>query len=104
MPPVISCALVDDARRELEFVLENGARAVLIKPAPVKGFRGWRSPALPEFDPFWADVQTAGIPVVWTSAQTRRSAASTSKLPSHFNPGSPLLSLKKTLTTHTRPT
>jgi predicted TIM-barrel fold metal-dependent hydrolase len=69
MTPVISCALVDDARRELAFVLENGARAVLMKPAPVKGLRGWRSPALPEFDPFWADVEAAGIPVVLHASQ-----------------------------------
>jgi predicted TIM-barrel fold metal-dependent hydrolase len=69
MTPVISCALVDDARRELAYVLENGARAVLIKPAPVKGLRGWRSPALPEFDPFWADVEAAGIPVVLHASQ-----------------------------------
>jgi len=69
MTPVISCALVDDARRELEWLVENGARAVLIKPAPVKGLRGWRSPALPEFDPFWADVQSAGMPVVLHASQ-----------------------------------
>src|SRR6201992_1408312 len=64
MTPVISCALVDEARRERDYVLENGARAVLIKPAPVKGWRGWRSPALPEFDPFWRDVEDAGLPIV----------------------------------------
>ncbi len=69
MTPVISLALVDDARRELEYVLENGARVVLIKPAPVKGLHGWRSPALPEFDPFWKDVQDAGIPVVLHASQ-----------------------------------
>jgi predicted TIM-barrel fold metal-dependent hydrolase len=69
MTPVISCALVDDARRELEYVVENGAKALLIKPAPVKGLRGWRSPALPEFDPFWADVERAGIPVVLHASQ-----------------------------------
>lgn len=69
MTPVICCALVDDARRELEYVLDNGARVVLIKPAPVKGWRGWRSPALPEFDPFWSDVQQAGIPVVLHASQ-----------------------------------
>ncbi|WP_236791944.1 amidohydrolase family protein [Amycolatopsis sp. GM8] len=69
MTPVISCALVDDARRELEYVIENGAKAVLMKPAPVKGLRGWRSPALPEFDPFWADVQSANIPVVLHASQ-----------------------------------
>jgi predicted TIM-barrel fold metal-dependent hydrolase len=69
MTPVISCALVDDARRELRFVLDHGAKAVLMKPAPVKGLRGWRSPALPEFDPFWADVEAAGIPVVLHASQ-----------------------------------
>jgi len=69
MTPVISCALVDDARRELQYVVENGARAVLIKPAPVKGLHGWRSPALPEFDPFWSDVEQAGIPVVLHASQ-----------------------------------
>lgn len=69
MTPVITCALVDEARRELDYLLENGARAVLIKPAPVKGWRGWRSPALPEFDPFWADVERAGIPVVLHASQ-----------------------------------
>ncbi|MCW2530074.1 MAG: hypothetical protein JWM76_4934 [Pseudonocardiales bacterium] len=69
MTPVISCALVDDARRELEYVVQNGAKAVLIKSAPVKGLRGWRSPALPEFDPFWSDVEKAGIPVVLHASQ-----------------------------------
>ncbi|WP_062909126.1 amidohydrolase family protein, partial [Mycobacterium avium] len=69
MTPVITAALVDDARRELAYVLENGAKAVLMKPAPVKGYRGWRSPALPEFDPFWSDVEQAGIPVVLHASQ-----------------------------------
>jgi predicted TIM-barrel fold metal-dependent hydrolase len=67
--PVVSLALVDDARRELEYVLANGAKAILIKPAPVKGLHGWRSPALPEFDPFWRDVQDAGIAVALHASQ-----------------------------------
>ena len=67
--PVINCAEVDNARRELEYVLENGAKVALIKPAPVKGFRGWRSPALPEFDPFWRDVEDAGLPIVLHASQ-----------------------------------
>ncbi|WP_330255158.1 amidohydrolase [Nocardia sp. NBC_00565] len=69
MTPVINCGLVDDARRELAYLVENGAKAVLIKPAPVNGLRGWRSPALPEFDPFWRDVENAGIPVVVHASQ-----------------------------------
>jgi predicted TIM-barrel fold metal-dependent hydrolase len=69
MTPVITLALVEEACQELEYVLAHGARAVLIKPAPVKGWRGWRSPALPEFDPFWSAVQDAGIPVVLHASQ-----------------------------------
>ena len=67
--PVINCAEVDGARRELEYILDNGAQVALIKPAPVRGLRGWRSPALPEFDPFWRDVQDAGLPIVLHASQ-----------------------------------
>ncbi|HET7524163.1 MAG TPA: amidohydrolase family protein [Acidimicrobiales bacterium] len=59
--PVISMCVVERAIEELEWVLERGARAVLIRPAPVPGFMGPRSPALPEFDPFWQRVSDAGI-------------------------------------------
>ncbi|MCV7150127.1 amidohydrolase [Mycobacterium pyrenivorans] len=62
--PVIALPLVDEAVRELEWVLERGARAILIRPAPVNGLRGYRSPALPEFDPFWRRVEEANIPVL----------------------------------------
>jgi hypothetical protein len=41
-------------------VVERGARAILIRPAPVPGFRGSRSFALPEFDPFWKRVVETG--------------------------------------------
>lgn len=69
MTPVITCALVDEARRELEYVLDKGAKVILIKPAPAYGRFGWRSPALPEFDPFWNDVQSANVPVVMHGSQ-----------------------------------
>jgi predicted TIM-barrel fold metal-dependent hydrolase len=54
--PVITLPIVQKAIEELEWVVSLGARAVLIRPAPVPGFRGSRSFALPEFDPFWAKV------------------------------------------------
>jgi predicted TIM-barrel fold metal-dependent hydrolase len=54
--PVITLPIVEKAIEELEWVVERGARAVLIRPAPVPGFRGPRSFGLPEFDPFWAKV------------------------------------------------
>ncbi|MGW5382651.1 amidohydrolase family protein [Nocardia sp. NPDC003963] len=67
--PIINCAEVDGARRELRYILDNGAKVALIKPAPVKGVHGWRSPALPEFDPFWRDVEDAGLPIVLHASQ-----------------------------------
>ncbi len=59
--PVITLPIVDQAIAELEWVLERGARVILVRPAPVPGFQGPRSFALPEFDPFWARVEEAGI-------------------------------------------
>ena len=54
--PVITLPIVEKAIEELEWVVERGARVVLIRPAPVPGFRGSRSFGFPEFDPFWAKV------------------------------------------------
>jgi predicted TIM-barrel fold metal-dependent hydrolase len=61
--PVITLPIVEKAIEELEWVLERGARIVLIRPAPVPGFEGTRSFALPEFDPFWERVAEADIAV-----------------------------------------
>ena len=57
--PVITLPIVEKAIEELEWVVKRGARAILIRPAPVPGFRGPRSFALPEFDPFWQRVRRA---------------------------------------------
>jgi len=61
--PVITLPIVEEAIKELEWVVERGAKGVLIRPAPVPGFRGSRSFALPEFDPFWKAVVDADIVV-----------------------------------------
>ncbi|HEX3898827.1 MAG TPA: amidohydrolase family protein [Mycobacteriales bacterium] len=54
--PIITLPIVDKAIEELNWVVERGARAVLIRPAPVPGLHGHRSFGLPEFDPFWRRV------------------------------------------------
>jgi predicted TIM-barrel fold metal-dependent hydrolase len=54
--PVITLPIVDKAVEELEWVVERGAKAILVRPAPVPGYRGSRSFGLPEFDPFWEKV------------------------------------------------
>jgi predicted TIM-barrel fold metal-dependent hydrolase len=51
-------------------VLERGAKVVLIRPAPVPGFKGPRSFALPEFDPFWKKVVEADILVALHSSDS----------------------------------
>jgi hypothetical protein len=61
--PVITLPIVERAIEELEWVVSRGARIVLIRPAPVPGFEGSRSFALPEFDPFWQKVVEADIVV-----------------------------------------
>jgi predicted TIM-barrel fold metal-dependent hydrolase len=59
--PVISLANVEEAVKELDWALANGARTVVIRPAPVPGYRGSRSMGFEEFDPFWARVNEAKI-------------------------------------------
>jgi predicted TIM-barrel fold metal-dependent hydrolase len=59
--PVISLPIVDRALEELDWVIERGAKAVLIRPAPVPGVRGSRSFGFPEFDPVWRKIVDNGL-------------------------------------------
>jgi predicted TIM-barrel fold metal-dependent hydrolase len=59
--PVISLADVDLAVKELEWSLKHGARSVILRPAPVPGYRGSRSMGFKEFDPFWALINESKI-------------------------------------------
>lgn len=59
--PFVTLMDVDLAVAELEWALERGARTIGLRPAPVPGYRGSRSPGFEEFDPFWARVNEAGI-------------------------------------------
>ena len=60
---MITLPIVSEAIKELEWVYERGAKIVLIRPAPVPGYEGNRSFALPEFDPFWQRVTELDITV-----------------------------------------
>jgi predicted TIM-barrel fold metal-dependent hydrolase len=62
--PYISLADVDEAVRELEWALDQDARAVVLRAAAPTTAAGPRSPADDAFDPFWARVNEAGITVV----------------------------------------
>ena len=68
--PVISLPIVELAIKELNWCVERGARAILIRPAPVPGYGGSRSFALPEFDPFWKRVVETGVLVTMHSSDS----------------------------------
>jgi predicted TIM-barrel fold metal-dependent hydrolase len=55
-PPYIPVLDPELAAKELDFVLNKGARLVSIRPGPAAG----RSPADPVWDPFWARLNEAG--------------------------------------------
>lgn len=57
--PFLSLLDLDMAIEELEFVIKSGAKLFHLRPGP----QGNRSPADPYFDPFWARVNEAKIPV-----------------------------------------
>jgi len=83
--PVPAIALNDPdlGLAELEWCLEHGAKTVLIRPAPVpRGDGTSRSPALPEFDPFWRTVEAAGI-----SVQMHNSDSGYDRYMSDWEPG-----------------
>jgi len=62
--PIVTLPIVDRALEELEWVLERGARTVLVRPAPVPSPSGGsRSFGFEEFDPFWQACIAADIPV-----------------------------------------
>jgi predicted TIM-barrel fold metal-dependent hydrolase len=61
--PVLHLGILEEAQRELDYIIENGAKIMLVRPAPVWGFEGARSFALPEFDPLWRRAEEAGIVV-----------------------------------------
>ena len=68
--PIITLPIVERAIEELEWVLERGARVVLIRPAPAYGLRGPRSFGKEEFDPFWQQVVENDVLVAMHSSDS----------------------------------
>ncbi len=61
--PIISLAVLERAMEELEYIAERGAKLFLIRVAPVPTWKGRKSFALAEFDPFWTRVRELGLVV-----------------------------------------
>ena len=63
----VPLANIDVMVAELERVLDEDARAILLPPGPLNG----RSPGDPYYDPFWARIQESGARVVVHLGYTR---------------------------------
>jgi predicted TIM-barrel fold metal-dependent hydrolase len=59
--PYLTLSDMDAAIAELDRVLGRGARIVALRPGPVFTPEGWKSPADPMFDPFWARIAEARL-------------------------------------------
>ncbi len=62
--PYLTLADVDWAVEELEWVLDQGARLIVMRTAAPTTEIGRRSPFDPMFDPFWARLNEAGVTLV----------------------------------------
>jgi Amidohydrolase len=68
--PYLSLADVDWACAELEWALDQGARMIVMRAAAPTTATGTHSPFDEQFDPFWARLNEAGIPLVIHAGDT----------------------------------
>ncbi len=61
--PLMALSDPEQAAQEVDWCLARGARMLHLRPAPVPTTSGYRSPGDPIFDPVWARIDEAGVPV-----------------------------------------
>jgi predicted TIM-barrel fold metal-dependent hydrolase len=69
-PALMSLVDPEVAEKDLQFVIDQGARAITLRPGPVVGPFGSRSPADPVHDRFWSMVTDADLAVIYHSADS----------------------------------
>jgi predicted TIM-barrel fold metal-dependent hydrolase len=69
-PPVLS--LVDEqlAEKELQWLIERGTKAIILRPGPVAGQFGRRSPGDKRYDRIWAMCTDADVAVAFHAADS----------------------------------
>ena len=61
--PMLAFADPELAVAELERIIGMGARIVCTVPGPVPTAYGYQSPGMPDYDPIWARLEEAGVPL-----------------------------------------
>lgn len=59
--PVLTLMNVEQAIKDVEWIINQGARVVLIRPSYVPGYRGSRGMGSPEFAPVFSRLEEAGV-------------------------------------------
>jgi predicted TIM-barrel fold metal-dependent hydrolase len=63
--PMMALSDPEQAAAEATRVIEAGARILVTVPGPVPDGDGYVSPGHPKFDPFWAVLNEAGVPMAF---------------------------------------
>ncbi len=63
--PMLTFADPNRATAELDRLLDMGARIVCNVPGPVPTRHGYQSPGIGDYDPIWARLQEAGVPMAF---------------------------------------
>ena len=61
--PYLTLVDVDEAVKEVDWLVERGARVVCMRPGPVPTATGSRSLGHPDYDPVWSRLSEAGVVV-----------------------------------------
>ena len=69
-PPLVTLVDVEQAEKDLQWLIDRGTRTICLRPAPVSGPFGARSPADPLHDRFWSMVTDAELVLVIHSADS----------------------------------
>ena len=68
--PYLAMGDIEAAKKEVDWMLEKGARLIVVRPSAVYTKDGWKSPGDPIFDPIWARIREAGVVAVPHVAET----------------------------------
>jgi predicted TIM-barrel fold metal-dependent hydrolase len=69
-PPVMTLVDAEVAEKELQWAIERGTKAIILRPAPVMGPFGHRSPGHGSYDRFWSTCEDADIAVAFHAADS----------------------------------
>jgi predicted TIM-barrel fold metal-dependent hydrolase len=69
-PPVMTLIDPEAAEKELQWLIERGTKAIILRPGPVVGLHGHRSPADKVYDRIWSMCEDADVAVAFHAADS----------------------------------